>query len=151
MKFLRSAVEVLDMELPLHVLSRRKRRVVEARLAEVNSLPRARAYDEVELQRGRILAAESKPHIDNAATIQSYIRAIALALASERPLDFETIYDQMLDSDLPDEAKDLVASATLDMQAADLMIVEVTEVPLPPNSPTTPRAGAGVPGIIRGD
>ena len=94
-------------------------------------------YNQVELQRSKILAAELKPYLDaikqlgmddRDVAVLSYLRAISLALASERPLDFEAIYQQMLDDPtIPDESKDLVAQATLDLQAADLQIVEVVE------------------------
>ena len=94
-------------------------------------------YDQVELQRSKILTAELKPYLkaikqlgmdDRDVAVLSYLRAISLALASERPLDFEAIYQQMLDDPaISDQSKDLVARATLDLQAADLQIVEMVE------------------------
>src|SRR2546427_4844471 len=94
-------------------------------------------YDPVELQRGKIFAAELRPYMDAVKQIEmddgdvevlSYLRAISLALASERPLDFDAIYQQMLDDPtIPDQSKDLVARTTLHLQAADLQIVEVVE------------------------
>ena len=89
-------------------------------------------FDPVEFRRGRIFAGELKVYIDiikristhwSDAAVMAYIRSIGLSLASERPLDFETVYDQMLgDPRIPDETKDLIASVTLDLQAADLQI-----------------------------
>ena len=65
---------------------------------------------------------------DSDEVVMSYLRAISLALASERPLDFDAIYQQMLDDvAIPDESKDLVARVTLDLQAVDLQMVEVVE------------------------
>ena len=94
-------------------------------------------YNPVELARSKLLAAELRPKIDAIKHIEmddsdgavlSYLRAIALALASERPLDFDAIYEQMLDDPkIPDASKDLIARVTLDLQAADLQIVEVAE------------------------
>jgi len=137
-KFFRTAVGVLlgiDIS-GLGKLTRRKSRKAEKGLAAINSMPRPlRNYDQIEVQRGQTLAAESRGYLDairkiglddNDAVIQSYIRGIGLALASERPFDFTALYDQMLESDLPDTAKDLIASATLDMMAAELTIVEMT-------------------------
>ena len=94
-------------------------------------------YNPVELQRGRIFASELKPHLDaikligsddSDVAVLSYLRAISLALAAERPLDFDEVYQQMLDDPtIPDASKDLIARITLDLQAADLQIVEVGE------------------------
>ena len=97
----------------------------------------SRNYDPVELQRGRMFAAELKPYMDaikqlemddGDAAVLSYLRAISFALASERPLDFDAVYQQMLDDPtIPGTSKDLIAGVTLDLQAADLQIVEVAE------------------------
>jgi len=97
----------------------------------------SKSYNSVELQRGKIFATELRPYIDAIKQIQmedsdvavlSYLRAISLALASERPLDFDEVYQQMLDDPaIPDASKDLIARVTLDLQATDLQIVEVVE------------------------
>jgi len=94
-------------------------------------------YNPVELQRGKIFAAELKPVMnalkqivmnDSDVAVLSYIRAIALSLATESPPDFDAIYQQMLDDPtIPGASKDLIARVTLDLQAADLQIVEVVE------------------------
>ena len=94
-------------------------------------------YDSVELQRGKIFAAELKPYMDaikqieiddSDAAVLSYLRALSLALASERPLDFDVVYQQMLDDPgIPGASKDLIAGVTLDLQAADLQITEVVD------------------------
>ena len=94
-------------------------------------------YDPVELQRGKIFAAELKPYTDaikqiemddSDAAVLSYLRALSLALASERPLDFDVVYQQMLDDPgIPGASKDLIAGVTLDLQAADLQITEVVD------------------------
>ena len=113
--------------------SLRKQHKIEGRLPAIESMPRPPSnFDPVEVQRGQIFAAESKVYIDiikristhrSDAAVLSYVRAIGLALASERPLDFETIYNQMLgDPTIPNDSKDLIASVTLDLQAADLQI-----------------------------
>ncbi len=97
----------------------------------------SRTYNLVELQRAKIFAAELRPYMeaikqiemdDGDAAVLSYLRAISLAIASERPLDFDAVYQQMLDDPtIPDASKDLIARVTLDLQAADLQIVEVVE------------------------
>jgi hypothetical protein len=96
-----------------------------------------KSYDPVELQRAKIFAAELRPHIDaikqivveeGDRAVLSYLRAISLALASERPLDFDAVYQQMLDDPtIPSVSKDMIAGVTLDLQAADLQIVEVAD------------------------
>jgi len=113
--------------------SLRKQHKIDGRPAAIESMPRPpRNFDPVEVQRGQIFAAESKVYIDiikristhrSDAAVMAYIRSIGLSLASERPLDFEAVYDQMLgDPRIPDETKDLIASVTLDLQALDLQI-----------------------------
>src|SRR5437762_2540480 len=94
-----------------------------------------KSYDPVELQRAKIFAAELRPHIDaikqivveeGDRAVLSYLRAICFALASERPLDFDAVYEQMLDDPkIPDTSKDLIAHITLGLQGVDIQLVEM--------------------------
>lgn len=93
----------------------------------------ARNFDAIELGRAKLLTPrvyldmlrEIGGDSESDRVVLAYLSALQLAVAGERPLDFDELWDQICtDPRLADEDVDLLTTVAVELFETDLQIVE---------------------------
>ena len=112
----------------LRMIRREAESVKVTKIRRVSRPPRS--YDQGEVARARRLLAVTRHYIrvlreiglsDNDEYVIGWLHALPLSLASQ---SFPDLYDEMLnDSRITDDERDLIATAVLDAQAAEVALL----------------------------